>query len=75
MAVLPEHQRQGLGDVMLKKLLSHIEENAAVGEVAVTLIADPPGRKLYDKNGFKEVAERDETGMLFLLDKKAATLA
>ncbi|KAL4974614.1 hypothetical protein BDW66DRAFT_161061 [Aspergillus desertorum] len=40
MAVLPEHQRKGLGD------------NKADGKPYVNLLADEPGRKLYRRNGF-----------------------
>jgi GNAT superfamily N-acetyltransferase len=54
MATLPEHQRKGLGDVVLKKLLATIEARAAVGTAYVNLVADPPGRRLYAKNGFEE---------------------
>lgn len=59
MAVLPEHQRKGLGDVVLKELLAYIRKHAPTGEGEhpyVTLLADVPGRKLYAKNGFVESA-------------------
>ncbi|KAL4994941.1 hypothetical protein BDV10DRAFT_175792 [Aspergillus recurvatus] len=52
MAVLPEHQRKGLGDVILKNLLGYITQNKAEGEPYVNLLADEPGRKLYRRNGF-----------------------
>jgi GNAT superfamily N-acetyltransferase len=63
MAVLPDHQRKGLGDAILKELLSYIRAHClALGEGAgdpyVTLLADPPGRKLYQRNGFVETAPR-----------------
>ncbi|KAL2856468.1 hypothetical protein BJY01DRAFT_179284 [Aspergillus pseudoustus] len=64
MAVLPAHQRQGLGDIVLKELLRYIKENAPEGEPYVNLLADPPGRRLYDKNGFVESAPVS-TGMVF----------
>ncbi|KAI1360375.1 hypothetical protein F5Y08DRAFT_48738 [Xylaria arbuscula] len=54
MMTLPEHQRKGLGDIVVKKLLAEIERRAAKGPAYVTLGADPPGRKLYSKNGFEE---------------------
>ncbi|KAL2131176.1 hypothetical protein VTI74DRAFT_5442 [Chaetomium olivicolor] len=67
MAVLPEHQRKGLGDAILKHLLGHIKEHApqdADGKGAyVTLFADEPGRKLYARNGFVEAAPR-QLGMM-----------
>lgn len=56
MTVLPEHQRRGLGDVMLKHLLATIKKRSAKGLAYISLVADPPGRVLYTKNGFKESA-------------------
>jgi GNAT superfamily N-acetyltransferase len=73
MAVLPEHQRKGLGDVMLKHLLAYIKEHAAEGEIYISLNADPPGRKLYKSNGFVEAVKLDETGMVLLMEKDATT--
>ncbi|KAL4891428.1 hypothetical protein BDV59DRAFT_203598 [Aspergillus ambiguus] len=66
MAVLPDHQRRGLGDAVLKTLIEKIRSVAPIGpdpEYAgnasatsftpyVTLMADEPGRKLYARNGF-----------------------
>ncbi len=52
MAVLPDHQRKGLGEAILKKLLAHIKDNAPEGNPYISLLADKPGRKLYAKNGF-----------------------
>jgi len=56
MAVLPEHQRRGLGDAVLKHLLACIKLNAPEGWTYVTLGADGAGRALYRKNGFVESA-------------------
>lgn len=66
MAVLPEHQRRGLGDAILKRLLARIKSHAAPGTAYVTLGADAPGRKLYAKNGFKETAPK-EVGMSIVM--------
>jgi GNAT superfamily N-acetyltransferase len=65
MAVLPTHQRKGLGDAVLKDLLRHIKEHAPQdGSGAyVTLFADVPGRKLYAKNGFVESLPSGQLGM------------
>jgi GNAT superfamily N-acetyltransferase len=46
MAVLPAHQRRGLGEHVLAYLLSVIRQAAPVGAY-VSLMADAPGRKLY----------------------------
>jgi ribosomal protein S18 acetylase RimI-like enzyme len=55
MAVLPEHQRRGLGDAILSALLDAIGQRAPAGAY-VSLLADPPGRPLYQRNGFRETA-------------------
>jgi GNAT superfamily N-acetyltransferase len=55
MAVLPEHQRLGLGDAILSFLLDRIRESAPSGAF-VSLLADPPGRALYSRHGFRETA-------------------
>jgi GNAT superfamily N-acetyltransferase len=65
MAVLPEHQRLGLGDAILSFLLDRIREAAPSGAV-VSLLADPPGRALYARHGFSETAPAS-VGMAMLL--------
>lgn len=67
MAVLPEHQRRGLGDVVLKGLMEGIERRAVEGTAYICLSADEPGRKLYAKNGFVETAPK-ELGMRRLVN-------
>lgn len=54
MAVLPQHQRKGIGDAIMTALLARIHE-AASGAL-VSLLADPPGRRLYARHGFVESA-------------------
>jgi ribosomal protein S18 acetylase RimI-like enzyme len=65
MAVLPEHQRRGLGDAVLTELLRHVQENAPPG-ASVNLLADPPGRRLYARHGFIDTAP-DSIGMALQL--------
>ena len=55
MAVVPEHQRRGIGDAVLTHLLDRIRDAAPPGAY-VSLLADPPGRRLYAKHGFRETA-------------------
>lgn len=55
MAVLPEHQRQGLGDAVLTALLQRVRAHAPAGAY-VNLLADPPGRRLYTRHGFTDTA-------------------
>ena len=70
MATLPDHQRRGLGDAILKRLLAKIKAEAAPGEAYVTLMADEPGRKLYQKHGFVESMPK-EMGMVLVINKDA----
>ncbi|OZJ02145.1 hypothetical protein BZG36_05230 [Bifiguratus adelaidae] len=55
MAVLPEHQRRGLGSVILTTLTGRIRRDAPPGAY-INLLADPPGRSLYERHGFTETA-------------------
>jgi ribosomal protein S18 acetylase RimI-like enzyme len=55
MAVLPDHQRRGLGDRILTELLEQIRSKAPTGAY-VNLLADEPGRRLYARHGFVETA-------------------
>ncbi|KAH6855351.1 hypothetical protein B0I37DRAFT_364654 [Chaetomium sp. MPI-CAGE-AT-0009] len=68
MAVLPEHQRKGLGDAVLKHLMGHIKTHAPQDGTGtyVTLFADAPGRRLYAKNGFVETTP-GQMGMMMPL--------
>lgn len=45
MAVVPQHQQRGLGDAVLAHLLDRIRAQAPAGAY-VSLLADPPGRRL-----------------------------
>ena len=66
MAVLPDHQRRGLGSAVLAYLLDTIRQRAPRGAY-VSLLADPPGRPLYARYGFVESAP-DSVGMVLVLD-------
>jgi ribosomal protein S18 acetylase RimI-like enzyme len=55
MAVLPEHQRRGIGDAILTALLERIR-SAAPPEPYITLLADGPGQRLYARHGFVPTA-------------------
>jgi GNAT superfamily N-acetyltransferase len=57
MAVLPAHQRRGIGDAVLTWLLDEIRR-AAPPQAFVSLMADPPGRRLYARHGFAEERDR-----------------
>ncbi len=55
MAVLPDHQRRGLGDEILRWLVGRIRTDAPPG-AWITLLADAPGRRLYERHGFVDTA-------------------
>jgi len=55
MAVLPEHQRRGLGGAVLTALLDRVRDRAPAGAY-VNLLADPPGRVFYSRHGFTDTA-------------------
>ena len=62
MAVLPDHQKKGLGDYILAKLLEEVESKAP-GRPYINLIADPPGVKLYARHGFVETSTVGRKGI------------
>jgi ribosomal protein S18 acetylase RimI-like enzyme len=66
MAVLPEHQRRGIGAAILARLIRRLREGAPAGAY-VSLLADPPGRALYQRHGFRETAPQ-EVGMAFVVE-------
>jgi GNAT superfamily N-acetyltransferase len=53
MAVLPPHQVRGIGNWVLTWLLDRIRQGAPP-DAFVSLMADPPGRRLYESHGFTE---------------------
>lgn len=71
MATLPEHQRKGFGQFVLHHLLGYIDENKPEdGAPFINLFADPPGRKLYENNGFVAVERFNELGMALPSSRK-----
>ncbi|KAK2739794.1 hypothetical protein FQN55_009115 [Onygenales sp. PD_40] len=55
MAVSTEHQRRGIGDAIMARLLARVREVAPPG-AWVSLLADPPGKRLYARHGLVETA-------------------
>ncbi|HEX5188346.1 MAG TPA: GNAT family N-acetyltransferase [Streptosporangiaceae bacterium] len=71
MAVAPAHQRRGLGAAVLSALLDTIRRGAPPGAY-VNLLADPPGRALYARHGFRETAPGSVGMALVLNDEPGA---
>ena len=65
-AVLLDHQRRGLGDAILTRLLERLRDEAPA-DARVSLFADPPGRQLYARHGFGPT-DPDEVGMVLRRD-------
>ncbi len=53
MATLPEHQRRGIGSAVLSYLIGTIDAEAPEGAF-ISLLADAPGRPLYERFGFTD---------------------
>lgn len=66
-AVEPEHQRRGLGEAIVGKIVEHLERSAPAG-AHVSLIADGPAQYLYAQFGFKPTAP-DSIGMAFTIKR------
>lgn len=56
-SVDPEHQGRGLGISIVAKLIDYLRENAPTSAY-VSLMADVPANKLYEKFGFRETAPK-----------------
>ena len=67
-AVSPEHQRRGLGGAILARLLERLRADGPA-DAYVSLFADPPGRELYRRHGFRETAP-DQVGMAIVLGRQ-----
>lgn len=52
-AVLPEHQKKGLGKILIETLLKWCQKNINEGAF-VSLFADGPAKQLYQRYGFRE---------------------
>lgn len=65
-AVLPEFQGKGYGKKIMSELTEYIKEHAPQYSY-ISLIADGPADKLYEKFGFKDVASHGSKGMYLWL--------
>jgi ribosomal protein S18 acetylase RimI-like enzyme len=54
-AVLPAHQRRGLGKRIMEALVEHLRRHAPAG-AHVMLLADGPAHQLYEQFGFRATA-------------------
>lgn len=61
-AVLPEHQKKGLGKRIVAALVDWLRANAPKSAY-ISLIADGPAKELYAQYGFKPTTEHGSIGM------------
>ncbi|UDI77605.1 GNAT family N-acetyltransferase [Staphylococcus taiwanensis] len=65
-AVDPDYQGQGYGRMILEKIMAYVEEVAEQGTY-VSLIADYPADKLYEKFGFQSTEPK--SGGMYIVYK------
>lgn len=58
MAVLPEHQQQGLGRELMQKALDYLRQQGMECAKIETLEQNPVGSRFYPGMGFREVARQ-----------------
>ncbi len=63
-AVVPEHQREGLGAMVMDALVSWLQGNAST-DAYVQLVAEEGTTKFYEKYGFR-VRTLESSGMSFM---------
>ncbi|MFD2650152.1 GNAT family N-acetyltransferase [Brucella rhizosphaerae] len=68
-AVDPQYQGRGLGKVIMKTIMHYVNTELPASAY-VSLIADVPANKLYEKFGFQETAPRS-LGMAYRVKKTA----
>jgi ribosomal protein S18 acetylase RimI-like enzyme len=61
-AVLPEHQKRGLGRLIMERLVEYLKENAP-STAYVSLMADHGTPRFYEKFGFEIATLPEKSGM------------
>ena len=51
--VMPDYQRSGIGDVLMKESIAHAQSHRAKGIVTETALENVPMQKLCENNGFQ----------------------
>ncbi|TLD07713.1 hypothetical protein PgNI_11029 [Pyricularia grisea] len=64
-AILPDHQRKGLGKLVIHSLMEYILANKAEGRPFICLSASVKGTSLYRKCAFMDGEYFGETGMVW----------
>lgn len=67
-AVDPDHLGRGLGNLIVAGIMEYVDTELPV-TAYVSLIADVPANKLYEKNRFKETTPRS-VGMSYIVERQ-----
>jgi len=67
-AVVPEHQKRGLGDMIMQHLMSWIHENAP-DTAYVSLMADHGTPRFYERFGFEASLPPEKSGMSLRINR------
>ncbi|XP_057310480.1 uncharacterized protein LOC130648445 [Hydractinia symbiolongicarpus] len=60
--VLPEHQRKGVGTMVMEKIASFMEEKLPKN-CFICLLSTPEGKRFYEKFGYTETSAINRTAM------------
>ena len=71
-AVVPEHQKRGLGDMIMRALLQYIDQHAP-DTAYVSLMADHGTPDFYARFGFQASLPPDKSGMFLRINRGADT--
>lgn len=71
-AVLPQHQKKGLGDTIMRSLMDYIDKNAP-DTAYVSLMADHGTPEFYKRFGFEASLPPDKSGMFLRIDRTNGT--
>lgn len=66
-AVLPAHQKKGVGDLIMRALMRYIHENAPP-TAYVSLMADHGTPKFYERYGFQPSVLPEKAGMFLRIE-------
>ncbi|MEK2605375.1 GNAT family N-acetyltransferase [Burkholderia arboris] len=66
-AVLPAHQKKGVGDLIMRALMRYIHENAPP-TAYVSLMADHGTPKFYERYGFQPSVPPEKAGMFLRIE-------
>lgn len=69
-AVLPQHQKQGVGDMIMRALMEYIHKNAP-DTAYVSLMADHGTPEFYKRFGFEAALPPKKSGMFLRINKAA----